>query len=109
MMNVSVKTHIKESSWNEINLDFFGFDVNTPNHRMIEAIFINVPRSFGFIWKRIYKVKPAYFREYACRILCYVLIYKLLRKHKRLPNDMIEELIGKENFQLINQYYDSFY
>ena len=53
MMNVSVKTHIKESSWNEINLDFFGFDVNTPNHRMIEAIFINVPRSFGFIWKRI--------------------------------------------------------
>jgi hypothetical protein len=32
-----------------------------------------------------------------------------LRKHKRLPNDMIEELIGKENFQLINHYYDSFY
>jgi hypothetical protein len=109
MMNVSVKKYIKDSRWNEEDLDFFRFDVNTPNHKMIEAIFINVPRDFQLSWKRVYKARPAFFKQFACRILCYVLIYKLLRKHKRLPNDMIEELIGKENFQLINHYYDSFY
>jgi hypothetical protein len=109
MMNVSVKKYIKDSRWNEEDLDFFRFDVNTPNHKMIEAIFINVPRDFQLSWKRVYKARPAFFKRFACRILCYVLIYKLLRKHKRLPNDMIEELIGKENFQLINHYYDSFY
>ena len=108
MMNVSVKKYIKDSRWNEEDLDFFRFDVNTPNHKMIEAIFINVPRDFQLSWKRVYKARPAFFKQFACRILCYVLIYKLLRKHKRLPNDMIEELIGKENFQLIDEYYDSF-
>jgi hypothetical protein len=108
MINISVKNHIRESTWNEDNFDCFGFDVNTPVHLMFEAIFINVPLSFGFIWKDVYKVKPAYFKEYACRILCFVLIYKLLRKYKRLPNDMIKELIGKENFELVDEYYDSF-
>jgi hypothetical protein len=108
MINIKVKTHIKENRWNENTLDCFEFNVNTPIHLMFEAIFLNIPLSFGFTWKNVYKVKPAYFKQYACRILCYVSIYKLLRKHKRLPNDMIEELIGKENFQLINEYYDSF-
>ncbi len=36
MMNVSVKKYIKESRWNEENLDFLGFDVNTPNYKMID-------------------------------------------------------------------------
>lgn len=106
-MNQYILDIVKNSSWLEINAcDFMKINDKTMVHVALERIWLNVSASFGVKWQQIEHATQNETKLYAARIICMLLIKSVLHANLKLTYNDINLIIGVDNQDLLEEYYD---
>lgn len=106
-MNNQVVEIVLKSQWLEQNAtNFMNISLSTPTYLVVERIWINVSASFGIKWQQVEHANEFETKAYAARIITMLLIISTLSSKLQMKNYEINILIGKENQDLIDEYFE---
>lgn len=101
---------VQQSHWlEERALDFLKFHTRTPNHVIIESIFLNVAGSYRVNWQQIEKASEYETELYVGKIITYLLIMSSLKSLKKMKPHEINILMGKDFQNTLEEYFENFH